>query len=614
MPEVRVGRRPAVTLLVLTACGPLLDVVVGTNLMDTPVTVLVAVAAGFAAGAWLRPVPAALGCAVDACLLTLASQVADPGAYPVADDLFFFTMLVGGPALGGALVTARREQVRELRRLSAVRAEQRAAQVRAARLEERNRLDAGVVQGLVQRMGALVVQASGAAREPGAAETPAALDRMEENARDALTEMRGVLGALRSPEPGEPEGHPDLRDDEPHSPPPSTGWPVSWGDVVVGCCGVPLAFEAVVGAAARGPAWANVLVGLAVGAPLLLRRRWPVSSVAAMFVLGVLMSATLTPLPLTVSSLLPLTLAAHAVGDYARGWRRGVGLVVLVLGVAGIVAASPSGSADPEGIVPTLMWIGLAFGAGVVAAQHSTRAAVLQTLLTSIEAGRSHAVRLAVAEQRQHVARDLHDSVAHAMTVVCLHAAAARSHRDDAEVVRASLATIESTVREGMDELRQGLDALDPVEGSTPDASPGSTIGGALTAEDLGHEVERIASAIGVTAVVDVAGGQVELDATVVSVVRRVVREALVNVARHGRTTDARVRIVAEPTQLVLEVSNEARHGRDVALGFDHGSGTGLRGLAELVQGHGGRLEHGSATQAQFRVTAYLPTTAGVPA
>ena len=215
MPEVRVARRPlaAVTLLVVTACGPLLDVVVGTNLMDTPVTVLVAVAAGFAAGAWLRPVPAALGCAVDACLLTLASQVADPGAYPVADDLFFFTMLVGGPALGGALVTARRDQVRELRRLSAVRAEQRAAQVRAARLEERNRLDAGVVQGLVQRMGALVVQASGAAREPGAAgDTGGARPHGGERARGARRRCATCWEPFAARSPASPTVDPDLRE------------------------------------------------------------------------------------------------------------------------------------------------------------------------------------------------------------------------------------------------------------------------------------------------------------------------------------------------------------------------------------------------------------------
>ena len=322
------------------------------------------------------------------------------------------------------------------------------------------------------------------------------------------------------------------------------------------------------------------------------------------------MSAALTPLPLTVSSLLPLTLGAHAVGDYARGWGRGAGLGVLMAGVAGVVLASPPGSADPEGLVPTLMWIGLAFGAGVVAAQHSTRAAVLQALLTGIETGRGHAVRLAVAEQRQRVARDLHDSVAHAMTVVCLHAAAARGHAYDAEVVRASLSTIESTVRAGMDELRQGLDALDPVGGSTPDATAGSILGGAVTGGDLGQEVDHVASTIGVTTWWTWQAARWSWTPWSCPWPGGSIREALVNVARHARTADARVRIVAEQGQLVVEVTNEARHG----VRFDHGTGTGLRGLAEVVHGHGGHLEHGSATEAEFRVTAYLPTTAGVSA
>jgi len=333
-----------------------------------------------------------------------------------------------------------------------------------------------------------------------------------------------------------------------------------------------------------------------------------------MCVVGALMSATLTPLPLTVTALLPLSIAAHAVGDYTRGWRRLVGLGAVVLGVAGIVVASPPGTTDEGGVVPTLIWIGLAFGAGTLAAQHSTRAAALQTLLTSIEAGRGHEVRLAVAEQRQHVARDLHDSVAHAMTVVCLHAAAARTHRDDLDRTRASLATIEETVRGGMEELRQGLDALHLDEGSTPEASLGSTDDREVSAGDLGREVGQIASNIAVTSVVDVTGEEVKLGAAVVPVARRVIREALVNVARHARPAHARVRIVADPAHLVVEISNQTERDHGQGHGFDHGSGTGLRGLAELVRGHGGRLEHGSPTDAEFVVTAYLPTTAGVPA
>ena len=287
MPEVRVGRRPlaAVTLLVVTACGPLLDVIVGTNVMDTPVTVLVAVAAGFAAGAWLRPVPAALGCAVDACLLTLASQVADPGAYPVADDLFFFTLLVGGPALGGALVTARRDQVRELRRLSAVA--RRAAGSRGARrpargtqpTRRRRRAGTRPAHGRTGRAGLGCGARAGRSRDPGRARPHGG-----ERARSAHGDAR------RAGSPSQPGARrarrPDLREDEAPVPRPRANRSVTWADLVVGCCGVPLAFEAVVGAHARGPAWANVLVGLAVGAPLVLRRRWPIISVAAMFVLA----------------------------------------------------------------------------------------------------------------------------------------------------------------------------------------------------------------------------------------------------------------------------------------------------------------------------------------
>jgi signal transduction histidine kinase len=324
-----------------------------------------------------------------------------------------------------------------------------------------------------------------------------------------------------------------------------------------------------------------------------------VAAVAAVFVLGAFMSAVLTPLPLTVSSLLPLSLAAHAIGDYTRGWWRGVGLSVVVVGVVATVLASPSGSTTPDSIVPTLMWIGLAFAAGVVAAQHSRRATALQVLLDTIEAGQGYAVRLAVAEQRQHVARDLHDSVAHAMTVVCLHAAAARSNREDEQVVRTSLELIESTVRGAMEELRAGLDTLESADSGEP-----------ISVQDLGREVEAIASTIGVRPVVVVSGDLPDFDATAVIVARRVVREALVNVARHARTSEARVRIVGEPTRLLIEITNERGPGPR----FDHGSGAGLHGLEELVREHGGRLEWAAPGDAPFRVAAYLPTRAGVPA
>src|SRR5204863_282656 len=79
----------------------------------------------------------------------------------------------------------------------------------------------------------------------------------------------------------------------------------------------------------------------------------------------------------------------------------------------------------------TLVWLAVAVTSGVVAARHQARASGLRQLLDLTESGRGYELRLAVAGQRQAVARDLHDSVAHAMTVVCLHAEAAQRRTDD---------------------------------------------------------------------------------------------------------------------------------------------------------------------------------------
>jgi signal transduction histidine kinase len=86
-------------------------------------------------------------------------------------------------------------------------------------------------------------------------------------------------------------------------------------------------------------------------------------------------------------------------------------------------------------------------------------------------------------------------------------------------------------------------------------------------------------------------------------VVRRLVREALVNASRHAPGAAVRVRTTSGPHGLVVDVTNDA----GAAGTYGRGTGTGLLGLGELVQELGGRLEHGSRPGAGFGVTAYLP-------
>ena len=155
--------------------------------------------AGYLAGAWLRPVLAATACLLAASGLTAANQAAG-SRYTLANDLFFFAVLLGATALAGALLTARAGQVRELRAVTELRQAQRATEVRAAALEERNRVEAEVTQALMQRIGAVVVQVSGARVRP----EREAMVRIEQAGRAALDDLRTALGSLRAPDPSAP--------------------------------------------------------------------------------------------------------------------------------------------------------------------------------------------------------------------------------------------------------------------------------------------------------------------------------------------------------------------------------------------------------------------------
>ena len=583
----RRGGRLGLLILVVGSLVPLVDALLGGKFVGDPVDTLLVAAAGYLVGARLRTTTAAVSCATAAAMLTVANQVANPGQYSAVNDLFFFAALVGGPALAGGVVSTRARQVRELRRLSRLRAEQRDAELRAARLDEHNRVEEAVTESMVQRMSGLVVQASGARSGTGSAEVRDALRRLEEAARAALDDLREALGSLRSP--AEVLARPA---EEPASRETAVPAPLGPLDVLVACCGAPVAFEAVASAQAHGPAIANVVAGLALGAPLLVRRTRPLAATAGCLAVATVMTALLTPLPATVTILLPLSLITFALGAHTRGRRRLAGAAVLLLGGAAVTLATPQEMRDPSGIVPTLIWVLVAYVAGVAAARHTDRAARLSVLLASIEAGRAAQVRLAVAEQRQDIARDLHDTVAHAMTVVCLHAEAARRPRSDALTIERSLEVIETTTREAMLQLRQGLRSLES--------------GDLLVEEMLGF-----ADALGVQVDVRLVGLPRTLDGDDALVARRVIREALVNAARHAPGTPVQVQILAEPDGFVVEVSNGRADER--ALRSDLGSGTGLLGLGELVREHGGRLEHGALAD-DFRVTAYLPASPPVPA
>ncbi|MGH3712356.1 MAG: histidine kinase [Micromonosporaceae bacterium] len=202
----------------------------------------------------------------------------------------------------------------------------------------------------------------------------------------------------------------------------------------------------------------------------------------------------------------------------------------------------------------------------------------------------------AVADERRRIARELHDVVAHHVSVMgVLASGARRSGKRDPEAAQTALATIEETGRSAMRELRRLLDVLrtesEPAE-LVP--QPG------LTA--VRHLIDQIRdTGLPVTAELD--PGPDDLDPGLALAAYRIVQEALTNTIKHAGKASATVRVTCSPGLLTIEITDD---GRGPALA-PSGVGHGLVGMRERVILYGGQLSTGPRTGGGFRVYATIP-------
>jgi signal transduction histidine kinase len=202
-------------------------------------------------------------------------------------------------------------------------------------------------------------------------------------------------------------------------------------------------------------------------------------------------------------------------------------------------------------------------------------------------------VRLAAAEERARMARDLHDVISHSVGVMVVQAGAARTAlAHDAAAAHRSIQEVESTGRQALAELRRLLGVLRADEPErTP--QPGLAAVGAL--------VEQVRNA-GLPVELTVEGEHRELSPGVDVAAFRIVQEALTNVMKHGAGTRARVHVGREEDCLVLEIEND--DGSDGSAS----SGYGLAGMRERATMYGGSVDAGPVGDGRFRVVARLPT------
>ena len=213
-----------------------------------------------------------------------------------------------------------------------------------------------------------------------------------------------------------------------------------------------------------------------------------------------------------------------------------------------------------------------------------------------LEREREERARLAVAEERSRIARELHDVVAHHVSVMVVQAGAARRvAASDPTSARAAMAAVESAGRTALSEMRRMLEAL---RQDDPDLEPEPSLA------QVDSLVARVRAA-GLPVELQVAGDRPDVPAGVDLAAFRIVQEALTNVVKHAGQATASVRIAYATDRVEVEVTDDGR-GAAAHLGEESG-GRGLVGMRERAVLYGGTVETGPRTGGGYRVHAAFP-------
>jgi signal transduction histidine kinase len=240
-------------------------------------------------------------------------------------------------------------------------------------------------------------------------------------------------------------------------------------------------------------------------------------------------------------------------------------------------------------VYPAVLW-----RFGVVA----RRSADLTRQLRREQAERA---RREVAEERGRIARELHDVVAHHMSVISVQTGLARFVFDtDRPTARTALDTIDATGKEALEELRRMLMVLRAVD----DGAPAGPMPGLARLDEM---VERVRAG-GVSVALSAEGTPRPLAPGVELCVYRVVQEALTNVLKHAPGARAAVRLTYEPHQVTVSVMDDGQGVIPDRVRTD--GGHGLLGMRERAKLYGGQISIGPQEQGGFAVRLTLPTSA----
>jgi signal transduction histidine kinase len=330
--------------------------------------------------------------------------------------------------------------------------------------------------------------------------------------------------------------------------------------------------------------------------PLLARRRFPFGAPAAVWAVGVGLSfADGRLVPYTAGAFVGGTVASFLLGNLRDGFQVRVGLAIALGGAVLVVSNNPEHTAADLVFTPVLF--GIAWLAGYALRERAAQAEEAEERASLAERERESAARVAVAEERARIARELHDIVAHAVSVMVLQVGAVR-HRLPEELAadRDALRDVEAAGRAALGEMRRLLGAMRD-EGREPELAPQPGLDG------LDGLLERVRRA-GLAVDLRVEGDAVPLPAALDLSAYRIVQEGLTNALKHAGAEHAHVTLCYEPAGLRLEVRDD---GAGVAAAAGDGPGHGLVGVRERVKIYGGEVSAGPAPGGGFLLSARLP-------
>jgi signal transduction histidine kinase len=368
-----------------------------------------------------------------------------------------------------------------------------------------------------------------------------------------------------------------------------------WFELLVGALAVAAILDLILSPGAPSTSlWFAIPAVAVLMLPLLTRRRFPFGAPAAYWILAAALSFVDGVLIPSIESLFPVGLASAALlGNLRDAKQAWTGLAIVLAGITTVVYNIP-GIATAELILLPVDF-GIAWAAGFALRMRGEQAEAAEIRAARAEQEREAAARVAVAEERARIARELHDIVAHSVSIMVLQVGAIRHKLPEVLAEdKDALQGVERTGRGALAEMRRLLGAMRR-DGEGVELAPHPGV-------DRLDALLEVVGRAGLPVQLHVDGNPFPLPRAIDLSAYRIVQEGLTNALKHAHASHAEVTFRYGSDELRIEVRDNGE-GTSTSDGLGHG----LVGIRERVKIYGGEMSAGAAPEGGFVLGARLP-------